>query len=231
MMGGPGLRLRLEQEVTRHQVKRGTARRALVYVKGYRWALALLLATTAVDSAANVASPLLLGLIIDKAILPHQISVLIELTLASAALAVVDLLARYVQLWCSARVGQGLIFNLRTQVFKHVQQQPLAFFTRSQTGSLVSRLNTDVIGAQSAVTTLLTQVVSMTLTLILVLAAMFYLSWQITVIALLAIPLFVFPGKIVGKRLERLTRQRMQLDAEVGSLMNERFNVAGAQGS
>jgi ATP-binding cassette, subfamily B, bacterial len=228
MMGGPSLRLRLDEGITRHQVRRGTARRALVYVKGYRWALALLLVTSAVDSGANVASPLLLGVIIDKGILPHRISVLIALTLASAALAVVDLLAKYVQLWCSARVGQGLIFTLRTQVFEHVQQQPLAFFTRSQTGSLVSRLNTDVIGAQSAVTTLLTQVVSMTLTLILVLAAMFYLSWPITVIALLVIPLFVLPGKIIGKKLQRLARQQMQLDAETGSLMNERFNVAGA---
>jgi ATP-binding cassette subfamily B protein len=228
MMGGPGLRLRLSEEVTRQQVKRGTVRRVLVYVKGYRWALALLLFTTAVDSGANVASPLLLGLIIDKGILPHRVSTLIELSLATAALAVVDLLARYVQIWCSARVGQGLIFTLRTQVFKHVQQQPLAFFTRSQTGSLVSRLNTDVIGAQSAVTTLLTQAVSMTLTLILVLTAMFFLSWQITVIVLLVMPLFVFAGKFTGKRLQRYARQQMQCDAEVGSLMNERFNVAGA---
>jgi ATP-binding cassette subfamily B protein len=109
-----------------------------------------------------------------------------------------------------------------------VQQQPLAFFTRSQTGSLVSRLNTDVIGAQAAVTTLLTQAVSMALTLILVLATMFYLSWQITVIALLVMPLFVFSGKLTGKRLQRLARQQMQCSAEVGSLMNERFNVAGA---
>jgi ATP-binding cassette subfamily B protein len=228
MMGSPGLRLRLQEEVTRHEIKRGTARRALGYVNGYRWVLALLLATTAIDSAANIANPLLLGLIIDKGILPRQISAVIELTLATAALAAVDLLARYVQLWCSARVGQGLLFTLRTQAFRHVQRQPLAFFARSQTGSLVSRLNTDVIGAQSGVTTLLTQVVSIALTLILGLAAMLYLSWQITVIALLVIPLLVFPGKIIGKRVQRLARQQMQLDAEVGSLMNERFNVAGA---
>jgi ATP-binding cassette subfamily B protein len=167
-------------------------------------------------------------MIIDDGILPRRISVLIALALTTAALAVVDLLARYVQIWCSARVGQGLIFTLRTQVFRHVQQQPLAFFTRSQTGSLVSRLNTDVIGAQAAVTTLLTQAVSMALTLILVLATMFYLSWQITVIALLVMPLFVFSGKLTGKRLQRLARQQMQCSAEVGSLMNERFNVAGA---
>jgi ATP-binding cassette subfamily B protein len=113
-------------------------------------------------------------------------------------------------------------------VFKHVQQQPLAFFTRSQTGSLVSRLNTDVIGAQQAITTLLSQVVSMVLTLVLLLIAMFYLSWQISILALVAIPLFVFPGKLIGKRLQRLSRQQMQLDAELGSMMNERFNVAGA---
>jgi ATP-binding cassette subfamily B protein len=228
MIGGPGLRLRLGEEVTRQRVKRGTARRALTYVKGYRWAMALLIATTAVDSGVSVTNPLLLGLIIDKGILAHRITVLIELSIATAVLAVIDLLARYVQIWCSARVGQGLILTMRMQVFKHVQQQPLAFFTRSQTGSLVSRLNSDVIGAQTAVTTLLTQAVSMALTLILVLAAMFYLSWQITIFALPIMPLFVLSGKLIGKRLQRLARQQMQYDAEVGSLMNERFNVAGA---
>jgi ATP-binding cassette subfamily B protein len=167
-------------------------------------------------------------MIIDNGILPRHLSVLIDLTLVATGLALVDALALYVQTWCSARVGQGLIYRLRTEVFRHVQQQPLAFFTRAQTGSLVSRLNTDVIGAQQAVTSLLTQVVSTSMTLILVLIAMVYLSWQITVIALAVIPLFILPGKLIGKRLQRLTRQQMQLDAELGSMMNERFNVAGA---
>ena len=187
-----------------------------------------LVVSTAIDSCATVATPLLLGLIIDDAILPRKVSVLIELTIAAAALALADAAALYIQAWCSARVGQGLVFTLRTQVFKHVQQQPLAFFTRSQTGSLVSRLNTDVIGAQQAVTILLTQVVSTSLTLVLSLIAMLYLSWQITLIAVVVISLFVVPVKLIGKKLQRLARQQMQLTAEVGALMNERFNVAGA---
>jgi ATP-binding cassette subfamily B protein len=160
--------------------------------------------------------------------LPRRLGLLIELTLVIAGLALIDAVAMYIQSWCSARIGQGLVFNLRTQVFRQVQRQPLAFFARSQTGSLVSRLSTDVLGAQQAVTTLLTQVVSTILTLVLVVAALVYLSWQITVIALAIIPFYLYPGKVIGKRLQRLARQQMQFDAELGSMMNERFNVAGA---
>ena len=228
MMSGPGLRLRLDEEVTRQQVKPGTLRRILPYAKRYRWALVLLLSVTAVDAATTTANPLLLGMIIDDGILPRRLAVLIWLTVATVGLAVVDTLAQYIQTWASARVGQGLIFSLRTEVFRHVRQQPLAFFTRSQTGSLVSRLNTDVVGAQQAVTALLVQVVSTILTLILVVTAMFYLSWQITAIVLVVMPLSVFLGKLVGRKLQRLAREQMQLDAALGSMMNERFNVAGA---
>jgi ATP-binding cassette, subfamily B, bacterial len=228
MMGGPGLRLRLGEEITRQKVKPGILRRILPYARRYRWMLVLLLSVTVVDAAVTAANPLLLGMIIDDGILPRRLAVLIWLTVATAGLAALDSLALYIQSWSSAHIGQGLIFGLRTQVFRHVRQQPLAFFTRSQTGSLVSRLNTDVIGAQQAVTTLLIQVVSTILTLILVVIAMFYLSWQITVITLVVIPLFVFPGKLIGRKLQRLAREQMQLDAALGSMMNERFNVAGA---
>jgi ATP-binding cassette, subfamily B, bacterial len=217
-----------QEELTRQQVKPGTVRRIIPYALKYRWALLLLLLSTAVDSGIVVGTPLILGLIIDDAILPRKLSVLIILSLVSAGLALLDGLTSYIETWCAARIGQGLIFTLRNQVFRKVQQQPLAFFTRSQTGSLVSRLNGDVMGAQQAITTLLTQVVSISLTLLLALIAMFYLSWQITIIALVIIPMFVVPGKLIGRRLQRLTRQQMQLTAEVGSLMNERFNVAGA---
>jgi ATP-binding cassette subfamily B protein len=227
--GGPGLMLRIgPEQLTRQQVKPGTLRRIIPYALGYRWSLVALVLSTAIDSCVTVATPVLLGLIIDDAILPHHLTVLVELTVAAAGLTIADATALYIQAWCSARVGQGLVFTLRTQVFKHVQQQPLAFFTRSQTGSLVSRLNTDVMGAQQAVTTLLTQVVGTIITLVLALTAMFYLSWQITLIAAVVITLFVFPVRQIGKKLQRLARQQMQLTAEVGSLMNERFNVAGA---
>jgi ATP-binding cassette subfamily B protein len=222
------MRLRLDHPVTRQQVKPGTFRRILPYTRPYRWLLLLLLTATAVDAVITVANPLILGMIIDDGILPHRLKIVIGLSSAIAGLGLVDALAIYIQARCSAQVGQGLVFNLRTQVFKHVQQQSVAFFTRSQTGSLVSRLNTDVIGAQQAVTSLLSQTVSTILTLILVLIAMFYLSWQISIVSLVLIPCFIFCGKLIGKRLQRLAREQMQLDAEMGSMMNERFSVDGA---
>jgi ATP-binding cassette subfamily B protein len=220
--------MNLADSVTRQQVRPGTIRRILPYARPYRWMMALLLFFTALDSVITVTNPLLLGLVIDKGIDPRKLHVVIALSLAIAGLSLLDAVALYAQTWYSARIGQGVIYDLRTRVFSHVQRQPLAFFTRAQTGSLVSRLNTDVVGAQQAVTTLLSQTVSMLLTLVLVIAAMLYLSWQITVIALVAIPLFYFPGRLIGKRLQRLTREQMQLNAEAATMMNERFNVAGA---
>ncbi len=224
-MGGP---LRLDDSITRQKVRPGTVRRILPYARQYRWTLLLLLVVTALDSAITVANPLLLGTIIDRGILPHRLGVVIALSLVIAGLGLADAGLTYLQAWSSSRIGQGLILSLRSQVFTHVQRQPLAFFTRSQTGSLVSRLNTDVIGAQQAVTSLLTQTLSITLTLALVLSAIFALSWQLAILALVVIPLFIAPAKLVGKRVQRLTREAMQLDAELGSMMNERFNVAGA---
>jgi ATP-binding cassette subfamily B protein len=228
MMTGIKGRLSFDESITRQKVRRGTVRRILPYAKHYRWQLAQLLFITALDACITVANPLLLAQVIDRGILPRRLGVLIGLSLLIVGLALVDAAASYFRARSSARIGQGLILNLRSQVFSHVQQQPLAFFTRSQTGSLVSRLNTDVIGAQSAVTSLLTQTLSMVLTLGLVLAAIFTLSWQISTAALLAIPMFFVPGRLVGRRVQRLAREGMQLDAELGSMMNERFNVAGA---
>jgi len=224
-MGGM---LRLDDSITRQKVKRGTVRRILPYVRKYRWALTLLLLVTALDAVITVANPLMLGAVIDFGILPRRLSVLVVLSLVMAGLGLADAVAQYFQAWSSARVGQGLILDLRSQVFTHVQRQPLAFFTRSQTGSLVSRLNTDIVGAQMAVTTLLTQTLSTVLTLALVLSAIFALSWQIAVVSLVVIPLFAWAAKLVGVRMQRLTRETMQLDAELGSMLNERFNVAGA---
>jgi len=220
--------LRLDESITKQKVRPGTAKRIIPYAKRYGWMLALLLFVTALDAAITVASPLLLAIIIDDGILPRRLGVLIALSLTVTGLALVDAAAVYLRTWSSARIGQGLVLNLRTQVFSHVQQQPLAFFTRSQTGSLVSRLNGDVIGAQQAVTSLLAQTLSMIMTLGLTLAAIFILSWELSVVGLLVIPLFILPAKMVGKRVQRLAREGMQLDADIGSMMNERFNVAGA---
>jgi ATP-binding cassette, subfamily B, bacterial len=230
--GGPMMGMRLgrpgDPPVTRQQIRPGTVKRIIPYAMRYRWFLVLLMLLTAFDAAVTAASPLVLGLIIDKGILPRNVGVVVGLSLAVAGLALLDAAANYLQAFTSARIGQGVVYDLRSKVFGHVQQQPVAFFTRAQTGSLVSRLNTDVIGAQQAITNMLSQSVDTILTLIFVIAAMFYLSWQITVIALAMIPLFIFPGKLIGKRLQRITREGMQLNAEMGSLMNERFNVAGA---
>jgi ATP-binding cassette subfamily B protein len=227
-MGAP-MRIRLDMNAaSRQRIKPGIIRRVLPYTKPYRWSLVMLLLLTAFSAVTAAATPLILKLIIDDGIVAKRLGVVVGLTLLIAGLAVMDAVAIYFQTWFSGRVGQGVVYDLRTEVFQHVQRQPLAFFTRTQTGNLVSRLNTDVVGAQQAVTTLLSQTTSTLLTLILVLATMFYLSWQISVAALLMIPLFLLPAKAIGRRMQRLTRRRMQLDGELGTMMTERFNVAGA---
>ena len=229
MMGGRAILIRPgEPPVTRQQIKPGTVRRMIPYAKPYRWKLKLLLSASVIDAAISALNPLLLGLVINDGIIPGRTRIIIGLALTIAGLGILDALVNYVQALLSARIGQGLIYDLRTKVFTHVQQQSLAFFTRSQTGSLVSRLNTDVVGAQQAVTILLSQTVNTILTLSFLIAAMFFLSWQIGVVVLLTIPFFIFPGRIIGRRLQRFARTTMELNAQVGSLMNERFNVSGA---
>ncbi|MGV9316228.1 ABC transporter ATP-binding protein [Streptomyces sp. NPDC003691] len=231
MMGGPRMGptpLGVDRSVTRQKIRPGTVRRIVPYALRYRWSLVTVMLATAVSAAITATSPLLLKMIIDDGIVPGRRGLVIGFALVIAGLAVVDVAALFVQTWFSGRVGQGIVYDLRCRVFEHVQRQPLAFFTHTQTGSLVSRLNTDVVGAQQAITTLLSQTVSTLLTLVLVLGMMFFLSWQITVAALLMIPFFLLPAKLVGRRLQRLTREGMGLNADMGSLMNERFNVSGA---
>ncbi len=217
-----------DSSVTRQRLKPGTVRRIMSYARPYRRDLALFLGMNALAAVAVVAVPLLLKTIIDQGILARNEGVVIAIGLAVAGIALFSALLSFVMRWYSARIGEGLIYDLRTQVFSHVQRQPIAFFTRAQTGSLVSRLNSDVIGAQQALTSTLAAVVSNALTLILVLIAMLSLSWLVTVITLVMIPAFVIPARLVSRRLQRLTRESMQLDAAMGSTMTERFNVAGA---
>jgi ATP-binding cassette, subfamily B, bacterial len=145
-----------------------------------------------------------------------------------AGLAVVDAFLSLAQRWYSARIGEGIILNLRTRVYDHVQRMPLQFFTRTQTGALVSRLNNDVMGAQRAFTSTLSGVVSNVIQLVLTAAVMFSLSWQITVLSLLMLPLFILPARRVGKKLAEITRESYNLDAKMNATMTERFNVAGA---
>ncbi|MFD0900531.1 ABC transporter ATP-binding protein [Actinomadura sediminis] len=219
---------RRDSSVTRQKLKPGTVKRIVGYARPYVRELSLFLALNTFASLIVVANPLLLKAIIDRGIVPGRQSVVIWLAVGVAALALVEAVLGLVQRWYSARVGEGLIYDLRSQVFAHVQRQPVAFFMRAQTGSLVSRLNNDVIGAQRALTTTLSSVVSNVISLVLVLVTMLILSWQVTLIALLLLPVFVLPAKWVGKRLQRVSREQMKLDAEMSSLMTERFNVAGA---
>ncbi len=217
-----------DPSVTKQRLKPGTVRRITGYARPYRLDLAIFLVAAALDAVVTVLYPVLIGVVIDKGILPKDTTVVLTVAGIVAGLAIFDALLGVVQRYFTSRVGEGLIYDLRTQVFGHVQRQPIAFFTRAQTGSLVSRLNNDVIGAQQALTSTLSSVVSSVLQLVLVLAVMFVYSWQVTVVALVLIPIFLYPARRVGRRLQRLTRESMQLDAQMGSTMTERFNVAGA---
>jgi ATP-binding cassette subfamily B protein len=235
MMGGGGhgawMMMRgftRDPSITKQRIKPGTVRRIFTYARPYRWQLTAFLLVTVLDAVVTVSYPLMFRLIIDNGILRHDERAVAVLAGIVAAIAVFDAFLGFASRWFSSRIGEGLIYDLRTEVFGHVQRQPIAFFTRTQTGSLVSRLNSDVIGAQQALTSVLSTVLSSFIQLVLVLVAMFYLSWVVTVIALVMLPLFILPAKLIGRRLQRLTREGMQLDAEMGSTMTERFNVAGA---
>ncbi len=206
----------------------GTWRRVLGYARPYRRLIAGFLALTVLGAASVVVTPLLLRRLVDNGVAEGDRRLVVVLSLVVAGVAVVDALSMLLARWFTSRVGEGLIYDLRTEVFGHVLRQPVAFFTRTQTGALVSRLNNDVIGAQQAFTSTLSGVVSNLVSLVLVAGAMLYLSWPITVASLLMLPLFLLPARRVGARLQSLTRESMQLNAELGSRMTERFNVAGA---
>jgi ATP-binding cassette subfamily B protein len=232
MHGGPGFGMargfRMDPNITKQKLKPGTIRRIARYARPYRVKLALFLLVTSLDAAITVVNPLLLRELIDKGIIARDEAVVIVVALTVAAVTLFDALLGVANRWFSSRIGEGLIYDLRTQVFDHVQRQPIAFFTRAQTGSLVSRLDGDVVGAQSAIVGTLSSVVSNVLSVAFILVAIFYLSWVVSLLALLLIPLFLFPARLVGRRLQRLSRESMQLNAEMGSTMTERFNVAGA---
>jgi len=229
MIEAPGFWIRYrEDEATRQQVRPGTVRRIWPYLRRYRGAMVLLLGVTVVDSAILVVSPLILRVIIDDGILRHREGVVVTLALAVAGLALVDAGARYVKSWYSQWIGESLVLELRASVFRHILRQPLAFFTRTQTGALVSRLDDDINEAQRVVGTLMSDSLSVLLNLVLVVAAMFWLSWQLSLVALVVIPLFVLPGKVAGKRAQRVFRQEMQLYGELAAMTAERCDVSGA---
>lgn len=214
--------------VTSQRLSPGIARRIFAYARPYAREIVPFLIAVSVTAVLGVVNPLLFKAIIDNGIVPRNMSLVVGLAMAVAGVAVLEAVLGLLQRWFSSRLGEGLIYDLRSEVFDHVQRMPVAFFTRAQTGALVSRLNNDVIGAQRALTSTLSSIVSNVLSLVLVLATMLTLSWQITVIALVLLPLFLLPVRWVGARLQRVTREQMRLDAEMSSLMTERFGVGGA---
>jgi ATP-binding cassette subfamily B protein len=219
---------RMDPAITKQKLKPGTIRRIAGYAKPYRVRLTFFLIATAIDAGITVVNPLLLRELIDGGIITRDEGVVVVVGVTVAAVAVFDAFLGVVMRWYSSRIGEGLIYDLRTQVFDKVQQQPIAFFTRTQTGSLVSRLDGDVVGAQQAIVGTLSNVLSNVLSVIVILVVLFLLSWQVSLIALVLIPLFIYPARRIGRRLQRLSRESMQLNAEMGSTMTERFNVAGA---
>ncbi len=230
--GGAGLHMRSsmsrDRSVTEHHISRGVLRRVLGYAAPYRGAIAVFLICTVVDAAAGVVPPLLFKAIIDNGVLAKDLAVVVRLSIVVAAIAVVSAGNTLLMRWLSARVGEGLIFDLRTSVYDHVSSMPLAFFSRTHTGKLVSRLHSDVIGAQQAFTSTLSGVVSNVVTLALTLVAMITLSWQLTLAALVLLPVFILPARLVGRRLADLTRTSQQLNGDLSATMTERFSVSGA---
>ena len=216
-----------EQDV-RKRLKPGTTRRIVAFARPYRGSIIAFLVTVVLDALTVVVTPLLFKVIIDNGVAKGNTSVVIWTAVVLAAVAIADTVVTLIGRFFSARIGEGLIFDLRTRVFDHVQRMPVAFFTRTQTGSLVSRLNSDVVGAQQAFTSTLSSVVSNVVSLVLVLATMLLLSWQITLVSLALLPLFILPARWVGKRLAAITRESMQVNAAMSQTMTERFNVSGA---
>jgi len=206
----------------------GTTRRIAVFARPYTAQIFGFLALVIVAAVLVVATPLLFRKIIDDGVLQGDNGLVTTLAFVVAGIAVLEAVLTLAQRWFSSRIGEGLIYQLRTAVFGHVQRMPVAFFARTNTGSLVSRLNNDVIGAQRAFTSVLSGVVSNVISLLLVGFAMFLLSWQITLLALVMLPVFLLPAKWAGRKLSGLTRTQMETNAQLSAVMTERFNIGGA---
>jgi ATP-binding cassette subfamily B protein len=226
--GGAFMRSVRRDPVSAGSLRPGVARRIIAFARPFRTQIIAFLVLVVIDAILVVATPLLLQRIIDQGINGGNRRVIVTSALLVALIAVVDAGLGLVERLLSSRIGEGLIYLLRVRVFGHVQRMPIAFFTRTQTGSLVTRLNSDVIGAQQAFTSTLSSVVSNVVSLVVVLATMLYLSWQITVVALIMLPLFVVPAQLLGRRLAAISRESMGLNADMGQSMTERFNVSGA---
>ena len=217
-----------DPSLKQQKLKPGTIGRIFSFAKPYQVSIYIYLATVVVDAALIVATPLLLKRLIDDGVIPQNGAIVTQLAIWVGLIAIADAAFNMLGRYFSSRIGEGLIYDLRSLVFAHVQKQSIAFFTRTQTGALISRINSDVIGAQQAFTSTLSGLVSNVVSLLLVGITMFFLSWQITVFSLLMLPLFLYPTKWVGRRLQALTRESFTLNSQMSSTMTERFNVSGA---
>src|SRR3954454_598037 len=220
--------LRSDRSIVNKRIERGTVRRVFAFARPHRRLITAFLALTVVDAGLVVVTPLLVQRIIDDGILGGDRGLVTVLALAMAATALVSALLTVGEGWFSSRIGEGLIYDLRTRVFGHVQRQSLAFFTRTQTRALFSRLNNDVIGAQRAFTSTLSSTVASTISVVVVGIAMLALSWQVTLLCLAIFPLMLLVSRWVSGRLAGLTRMQMDGNADMGNAMTERFNVGGA---
>jgi ATP-binding cassette subfamily B protein len=216
------------EQLPKRKLAKGTVRRIVRFAAPYKRMLLFFLGLIVVDAVVGAVNPLILRQIINVGILGKQRSLILELALLVAGLAVLAAGLSLGMRYFSARIGEGLIFDMRSRVFRHVQRMPIAFFTRTQTGALVTRLNNDVLGAQQAFTGTLSTVVSNIISVSVVLVTMFLLSWQITLVSLAMLPVFLFPARWVGRKLQAITRESYALNAQMNTTMTERFNVAGA---
>jgi ATP-binding cassette, subfamily B, bacterial len=227
-MGPVWRHLRTDRSITEQRLAKDTVRRVAAFAKPHRGLIAVFLVLTVIDAALVVVTPLLVKHLVDDGILKQNGSVVTMTALAIAGVALVDAALAVGQGYLSSRIGEGLIYDLRTSVFAHVQRMSVAFFTRAQTGALVSRLNNDVIGAQRAFTSTLSSTVSNSISVVVVGIAMLALSWQVTLLCLALFPFLWLASRWVGRNLAGLTREQMQGNADLGNTMTERFNVGGA---
>ena len=217
-----------DPSVKQQKLKAGTVKRIFTFAKPYRLSIWIFLITVVIDAALIVATPLLLRRLIDEGVIPKDGALVTRLAVFVGLLAIADAAMSMLGRYFSSRIGEGLIYDLRSLVFGHVQRQSIAFFTRTQTGALISRINSDVMGAQQAFTATLSGLVSNVVSLVLVSVTMMILSWQITIFSLLLLPAFLIPTKWVGRKLQELTRDSFNTNAQMSSTMTERFNVSGA---
>ncbi|MFZ0665611.1 MAG: ABC transporter ATP-binding protein, partial [Acidimicrobiales bacterium] len=219
---------RRDETITSVKIAPGTLKRIAVFAAPYKFILTIFMVLVVVDAVIGVLNPLILRAIIDQGIFRKDIGLIEGLAFLVAGLALLDAGLGLGERFVSAKVGEGLIYDMRAKVFGHVQDMPIAFFTRTQTGALVSRLNNDVLGAQQAFTDILSSVVSNLVSVLLVLIAMFFLSWKITIVALLLLPVFVVPARRIGRKLGGIVKESYTLNAVMNTTMTERFNVSGA---